>query len=532
MRPVPPPGPPAWMEPSEAPVSIAPPLEFGSNLPSGPLEELTTIGHIGRYALKYRIGEGSLGAVFAAHDPLLSRLIAIKTLNLDEAAETDPAFDAMFLEEARAAAGLSHPHIVTVYDAGVGEQGPYIAMELLKGHDLRYLREQGWRATPAQAAAIVRRVADALGYAHAKGVLHRDLKPSNIFMVGPTQPRVLDFGLARIAYLEDSTGERGSLAGSPYYMAPEQWDDGKLDRRTDVFSLGVVFYELLTGKKPFTGATLAQIGEAVAKHQPKPAHKLDPDVPSALSAMAARAMAKNPADRYRSARELSHELRAWLEENAHGDDAGEPELEPEPGKRWWMIGAGALVLGALVLWFAPQRPGPAVVAAKAPAPPAKASEPAVAAASAASAPVAVAAVEAASAASAAREPEAAASAAASAPMRVAVAPKPPAAKASAVASSPAASKPAAKPTKPASEVAAAPAPPPSPATTMGTVRLAVSPWGTIEVDGRAAGVAPPLSQLSLPEGDHTITIRNEDFPTRTLTVTVTAGQSVTVKHRF
>ncbi|MBX3618779.1 MAG: serine/threonine protein kinase, partial [Rhizobacter sp.] len=181
-------------------------------------EQLATIGHIGRYALKYQIGEGGLGRVFAAHDPLLSRLIAIKTLNLEIAPEEREAFNALFLNEARAAGGLSHPHIVTVFDAGVSDQSAYIAMELLKGRDLRQLRQEGWRPTPAQAALIVRRVADALAYAHSKGVVHRDIKPANIFMVGRTQPRVLDFGIARIAHQHDGAGD--VAAGSPYYMAP------------------------------------------------------------------------------------------------------------------------------------------------------------------------------------------------------------------------------------------------------------------------------------------------------------------------
>src|SRR5207237_4582817 len=179
------------------------------------------IGHIGRYALKYRIGEGGLGTVYAAHDPLLSRLIAIKTLNLELSAEQRPEFNTLFLNEARAAAGLSHPNIVTVFDASVSDDNAYIAMELLKGRDLRQLRQEGWRPTPTQSALIVRRVADALAYAHSKGVVHRDIKPANIFMVGRTQPRVLDFGIARVTHQRDS-GLAMNGAGSPYYMSPEQ----------------------------------------------------------------------------------------------------------------------------------------------------------------------------------------------------------------------------------------------------------------------------------------------------------------------
>ena len=205
---------------------------------------MPTIGHIGRYALKYQLGIGGLGTVFAAHDPLLSRLIAVKTLNVQVAEDERESFNTMFINEARAAGGLSHPHIVTVFDAGISDQRAYIAMELLKGRDLRQLRQEGWRATPAQAALIVRRVADALAFAHSKGVIHRDIKPANIFMVGRTQPRVLDFGIARVAHRRDGN-DAHSGAGSPYYMAPEQVRREVSDRRADVFSLGVVLYELL-----------------------------------------------------------------------------------------------------------------------------------------------------------------------------------------------------------------------------------------------------------------------------------------------
>ena len=207
-----------------------------------------TIGHIGRYALKHQLGEGGIGTVFAAHDPLLTRLIAVKTLHVEVDESERESFNALFLNEARAAGGLNHPHIVTVFDAGISDDRAYIAMELLKGRDLRQLRQEGWRATPAQAALIVRRVADALGYAHSKGVVHRDVKPANIFMIGRTQPKVLDFGIARIAHQHDAHNQTGEIAaGSPYYMAPEQARHEPTDRRADVFSLGVVLYELLTG---------------------------------------------------------------------------------------------------------------------------------------------------------------------------------------------------------------------------------------------------------------------------------------------
>ena len=315
-----------------------------SELPAehGDRVAMPTIGHIGRYALKYRIGAGGLGTVYAADDPLLSRRVAIKTLNLMPSGATSPLetdarepFNAMFLHEARAAAQLSHPHIVTVFDAGLSPQGAYIAMELLKGKDLKQLLADGWRPTPGQSALILRRVSDALAYAHSKGVVHRDIKPANIFMIGRTQPKVLDFGIASIANARDGSGIHG---GSPHYMAPEQVRGEPTDRRTDVFSLGVVLHELLTGQRAFDGRSLAEITGAVCEHRPPLAHALAPAVPQALSEIVERAMAKRPEDRYRSARALSRELHRWLEEHPEALLSDEEDVP----RRWdWRCSASA-----------------------------------------------------------------------------------------------------------------------------------------------------------------------------------------------
>jgi serine/threonine-protein kinase len=512
-----------------------PAAAFATGTGSGAAEEWPTIGHIGRYALKYRIGEGGLGTVYAAHDPLLARLIAIKTLNVAVSPDARASFDALFMNEARAAGSLSHPHIVTVYDAGVNEQGPYIAMELLKGRDLRQLRQEGWRASVDQAAAIVRRVADALGYAHAKGVVHCDIKPANIFMVGRTQPRVLDFGIARVTHQQDLLGDDSVAAGSPHYMAPEQLRNGAIDRRTDVFALGVVLYELLTGVKPFNGDTLAAITDSVLNHKPAAAHEADAGVPPALSAIAARAMEKNPDDRYRSARAMSRDLRHWLEEHPPSD-VRTSRSTPKPAWRWFVPAAGiagaGLVAGALWLSDAELEAAPAAPAAVlAPPTPIAASVgsgmptghlaaegivPVAARTDAAVAPdnaVGDATAEAA-------EPATPATVSAAAPGARAKPPRP--------------AKPIKARTAPAAAGSALPpasSEPPTPPVT-GKVMLAVSPWGEIEVDGRPAGVTPPLTQLELAAGSHSITIRNPDFPPRTVTVEVTDGQPVSVKHKF
>ena len=522
-----------------------PAAAFQTNAPNAQEEQIPTIGHIGRYALKYKLGEGGLGTVFAAHDPLLSRLIAVKTLNLELDVGERDSFNALFLNEARAAGGLSHPHIVTVFDAGISDNRVYIAMELLKGRDLRQLRQEGWRATPAQAALIVRRVADALAYAHSKGVVHRDIKPANIFMVGRTQPRVLDFGIARVAHQHEAAASGDIAAGSPYYMAPEQARFETVDRRADVFSLGVVLYELLTDLKPFRGSTLSEITNAVLKVDPPLANKIDPNIPEALALITARAMEKNPDNRFRSARSFSRELRHWLDENTVTSEGEVPSELPQRSRRMWLLaaGAGVLLAGAFAgLQWAPGRAEAPVVLAT----PVAASVPA---------------------------PDVAAP---PAPMVAAAGPVPdapasltpqdtPASVASAA--GPEVSAPAAPPVKPAASVIAVPATPtaaapvkaaavapketarerrlretrerdvkagtaPAARLPTGVVRIAVSPWGEVEVDGRAAGISPPLNELTLTEGKHQIVIRNTDLPAMTSTVIVTPGQPFSLKHRF
>ncbi len=501
-----------------------PAAAFSTQTPDPADQRHPTIGHIGRYALKHRLGEGGLGTVYAAHDPLLSRLIAVKTLNVEIDENDRAAFNSMFLNEARAAAGLNHTHIVTVFDAGISDNRAYIAMELLKGRDLRQLRREGWRATPAQAALIVRRVADALGYAHSKGVVHRDVKPANIFMIGRAQPKVLDFGIARIAHRHDMHGTDAELAaGSPYYMAPEQARLEPVDRRADVFSLGVVLYELLSDVKPFRGETLEEITNAVLKHEPPLANVVDPQVPAALAEIAAKAMAKNPEQRYRSARAFARELRHWLEENTNGVNDGDAPIESTPRSRRSWIAAGAIVAAVLagLIWNAmppqPEAPAAPVVATR-PAPavvPAPAPVPAPALALVTAAPVAVAPAVSGATDAVVKTPPA------QAPTAVAAAPK----------EAPKERRAREARERDARIAAAAVVAPPAPVA-RGLMRIAISPWGDIEVDGRPAGTSPPVTELSLTEGRHQIVIRNADLPPHSVVVNVTADQPITLKHRF
>ena len=571
-----------------------PPVANFAGLVASPADQaMPTIGHIGRYALKHQLGSGGLGTVFAAHDPLLSRLIAVKTLNVEIKEEERAAFNTLFINEARAAGGLSHPHIVTVFDAGISDNRAYIAMELLKGRDLRQLRQEGWRATPAQAVLIVRRVADALAFAHSKGVIHRDIKPANIFMVGRTQPRVLDFGIARVAHRHES-GDTMPGAGSPYYMAPEQVRRQPADRRADVFSLGVVLYELLTDVKPFQGKTLKEITTAVLNHEPPLACKVEKTVPKALADIVARAMAKDPEQRFRSARSFARELRQWLDANPAAPDAEvtTPALKPAaaPRRRAPLLAGAGIALAALLAgagwWWqhsaeragatlaalpahperseaaaAPVRPqavltAPAAVATPAATPPAPVLAPAPA-------PVALAApgVATTGMATPATATNAADALLLATIVPTAMAPLEPAPPAAAVHDAAAATVPTRRvepvvgTTTPVgtatprestkdrrarearerqardrdTQIAAAAAlVPPA----VGTVKMAISPWGQVEVDGAPSGASPPLTELKLTEGRHQIVVRNGDFAPYSASVNVVGGQVVSLRYKF
>jgi eukaryotic-like serine/threonine-protein kinase len=368
----------------------------------------------------------------------------------------------------------------------------------------------------------MRRVSDALSYAHSKGVIHCDIKPANIFMVGRTLPKVVDFGIARVAHGQDIPTLEGVVAGSPHYLAPEQLNGETVDRRCDVYALGVVMYELLTHRKAFDGRSLAEIIDAVKHSQPKSPNELRPEVPAPLSAITMRAMARDPSQRYRSARQMSQALREWLESEAEiAADDGAPASH---GPRRMLV--ATLVLGAVIgagigwqlIGSAPDErhraSDPAATSARAAA--TAPETPAAANPAAANAPDPGEATRTASAAaveSDARATAAAAGVQAQARARAAEREK------------------SARETREraAHETAAKPAPA---VVATGVVQLAVSPWGQIEIDGKSAGGTPPLAQLTLPVGDHVITVRNEDFAPHTVKVRVSADQPVTVRHRF
>jgi serine/threonine-protein kinase len=497
-------------------------LGMGSAVDEADIVARPTLSSIGRYALKQQLGQGGLGTVFEAWDPLLSRMVAVKTLQFDIDTPSRVSLDALFLNEARAAAGLNHAHIVTVYDAGLSAHGVYIAMERLRGRDLRQALQAGWRPSPPEAALLVRRVADALAYAHARGVVHCDIKPANIFLTRRDKPKVLDFGIARVAHHAALPALEGVVAGSPHYQAPEQLQAASIDARTDLYSLGTVLYELLTGRKAFDGGSLERIRESVALGDPQPPHELCPNVPPELSAIALRAMARDPAARYASAQEMAQALRLWLAQqtlpgsvDSSEPATGDPAEAPMPPRRTGrlMLVLGVIALLGVGLYLSLRSPNPdtrAAVPAKMPL----AAAPMAAPAPTAEPPI-PAEVKTPPESTAAAPPAAAeAGTAVPAPDKAPVAAAPPKAR---------------KATTKAAPVAPAAA---EPVLAQGVVHIAISPWGQVEVNGAPVGTTPPLSRLELPQGTHTITIRNEDFPPYTQRVQVDPERPATLKHRF
>lgn len=266
------------------------------------------IGRLGPYRILSVLGQGGMGVVFRAHDPALDRLVALKVMPPRMAAV--PTAKERFLREARAAAALKHPHVVTVFQVGEDRGVPFLAMEFLEGEPLDdRIRREG-RLPLAEVLCIGREAALGLAAAHARGVVHRDIKPANLWLEGPTgHVKVLDFGLAQAAADQVHLTQFGTIVGTPAYMAPEQAEGKPVDSRCDLFSLGCVLYQMSTGSLPYQGESTIAVLRALALHEPPPVGELRPDAPRELSTLVGRLLAKNPADRLPSAREVVETLR-------------------------------------------------------------------------------------------------------------------------------------------------------------------------------------------------------------------------------
>jgi eukaryotic-like serine/threonine-protein kinase len=270
---------------------------------------------IGRYKILGELGRGAMGIVYKAEDPNLDRVVALKTIVLEADAEGRKEYEKRFFVEAKAAGKLNHPNIVTVYDFGEADSVAYLAMELVEGTDLRErLKNSKGEGLPAiDAVDIAQQVAEGLGYAHERGIVHRDIKPGNIMLQRRGQAKIMDFGLARMRVADHKTST-GMVLGTPKYMSPEQVAGQPVDQRSDLFSLGIVLHEMLTGTRLFAGEDAPQIMHNVVHIEHDPPSRIKPDLPSMLDFVVARALKKDPTLRYQDAFELSADLGNCLAE--------------------------------------------------------------------------------------------------------------------------------------------------------------------------------------------------------------------------
>ena len=313
---------------------------------------------IGKYQVVAKIGEGAMGEVYKARDPLLNRNVAIKTISASLAA--DPQFKERFRREAQSAASLNHPNIVTVYEYGDDAGVTYIAMEFLEGVDLREAIRAKALGHLGRKLEVMEQISEGVASAHARGIVHRDLKPGNVHIQPSGHIKILDFGLAKLGASELTRS--GTVMGTPHYMSPEQLRGQKADARADVFSLGAIFYEILSGQRAFANQPMHEVLARLRDREAVPLRKHAPATPALLVDIVERAMAREPSNRFKDAGELSRALVHAHEELAgetlaaplSPEDASERTLlqaagatiiEPRPKSRTSVIGSSALDMG-------------------------------------------------------------------------------------------------------------------------------------------------------------------------------------------
>ncbi|HJV91842.1 MAG TPA: serine/threonine-protein kinase, partial [Azonexus sp.] len=416
--------------------------------------------------------------------------------------EETAAFEERFYCEAKSAGRLNHPNIVTIHDVGRSDDLAYIAMEFLNGRSLREILDSGVVLPVERSAEIAAQIADGLAFAHANEVVHRDIKPANIVVFDNGTVKIADFGVASMP--SSSNTVAGTAFGSPKYMSPEQVTGQKADGRSDIFALGAVLYEMLVGRPAFAGDDLNAILYQVLNSAPPLPSTYCPTLPHGFDRIVARAMAKDPAKRYQNANEMAADLRKYrrvakmAQKKQLADSA--PPAASGPGDATTLVRTIAPRTKKTPTWstqalrFGLPTLGLALLAAwlllrPADAPPDAAALPA----------------------GADSKP------AASAPATTATLPASP--PGSEVAGAP-----------PAAESPTAPTPPAAPAAAR--LRLAIAPWGEVYVDGKMAGVSPPLNEIPLPAGKHSIEIRNGAFPPYQQNVDLAPEASLRIKHKF
>ena len=478
---------------------------------------------LGRYEILGEIARGAMGVVYKARDPLIDRMVAIKTVDVGTPNAESETYERRFFREGKAAGRLNHPNIVTIHDVGKSDDVAYIAMEYLDGKSLREMLDSGLVLPPQRIADIVAEIAEGLAFAHRNGIVHRDVKPANVMVLASGAVKITDFGIAQLP-----TGTRtmtGNVFGSPRYTSPEQVMGRPVDGRSDIFSLGAVLFEMLTGRSPFGGTDLNGILKQVLTEPTPPPSTHNPKLPRAFDHIVAKALAKDAGERYQDADEMARDLRRYdildltttgpaplpaLEHPTNPRAVAAPELaeaplvpRPAPAtaggwKRniaWSATAVAAVAVFAIGMAFVPQKAVP-------PATPA----PAVAASGSIAA-------------------TAAPDTTAMAPVALKEIARVPAEPIHAPAPTPAPA--------PATKIAeATPAPPPVAPKPTGRVLFAVAPWGEIYVDGKKRGISPPTKELRLPPGQHAIEIRNGTFPPHTATIEVSADEPVRVTHSF
>ena len=283
-----------------------------------------TLNQLGRYEIIGELGKGAMGLVYLARDPIIGRQLALKTFRLGFSAKDADAeqFKMRFLREAQSAGILSHPNIVTIHDVVVDDSGDFfIAMEYVKGTDLKLLMQQRQGKLDVRFVVdIVAQIAEGLDYAHSKGVVHRDIKPANIIITADKQAKITDFGIARVD--ASNLTVEGQLLGTPNYIAPEQIQGKEVDHRADIFSLGVMLYEMTTGKKPFKGDNLTMVTHRIVYDAFTPPQQLVAGLPDRLVQVLQKAMEKDPARRYARGQEMARDLKSVFTQ---------PGMRPEGG---------------------------------------------------------------------------------------------------------------------------------------------------------------------------------------------------------
>jgi tRNA A-37 threonylcarbamoyl transferase component Bud32 len=285
---------------------------------------------LGRYAIVSEIGRGAMGVVYKATDSVLERTVAIKTVNMNLTQEEAKGYEVRFYQEARSAGSLNHPNIVTIYDVGRVNDVVYMAMEYIEGVELRSLFAEGRPLPVTQAISIAAQVAEGLGYAHDHGVVHRDIKPANIMVVQNGPVKITDFGIARMRASSHELTQTGMMLGSPKYMSPEQVIGKRADHRSDIFSLGVILYEMLCGATPFNGENVTALMYQIVNFAPPAPSTVNSAVPELLDYIVAKMLSKPVDERYQGGHEVARDLRQCEQQLGVNINATQPPIRTVP----------------------------------------------------------------------------------------------------------------------------------------------------------------------------------------------------------